>query len=209
MNDFTIWQMVRNGWPVLSILAIASVLSWTIICDRIIAFRRSKLDARSFAARVVRTIEHQGLPTALSFCQNFPQPIAKVISEVLLQQGERTEKEQTLRHAIQAQIRELQNNVAVLGTIGSTAPFIGLLGTVIGIVKAFQDIASNIGGGPEVVSAGIAEALITTAAGLLVAIPAIIGYNYCIEQVHRLADEIDLAGYDLIDALTNRRPPLS
>ena len=72
---------------------------------------------------------------------------------------------------------------------------------MVGIIKAFRDIAINSGGGPEVVSGGIAEALITTAAGLMVAIPAIVAFNYCIHQIQRLTEAIDIAGYDVIEAL--------
>ena len=76
----------------------------------------------------------------------------------------------------------------------------GLFGTVAGIIRAFSDIASNSTGGAAVVSAGIAEALVTTAAGLVVAIPAIVGYNYLITQIRRLAEEIELNAHLVIEA---------
>ena len=72
---------------------------------------------------------------------------------------------------------------------------------MIGIIKAFADIAANVGGGPEVVAAGIAEALITTACGLLVAIPALIGYNYCVNRVQHISDQLDHALYYLLEKL--------
>jgi biopolymer transport protein ExbB/TolQ len=95
--------------------------------------------------------------------------------------------------------------VPVLGTVAGTAPFVGLFGTVIGIIKAFASIAVNSGGGPEVVSAGIAEALITTACGLVVAIPALIGYNYCIHMTEVLMTDAELLVYDLIESLCPER----
>ena len=73
-----------------------------------------------------------------------------------------------------------------------------------GIIKAFQSIAMNVGAGPEIVSAGIAEALITTAFGLLVAIPAVIFYNYCVRTIQRMAQEIDIASYMVIEALSQK-----
>ena len=99
-------------------------------------------------------------------------------------------------------MRLLEKYVPILGTIAGTAPFVGLLGTVIGIIKAFHDISVNVGGGPEVVSAGIAEALITTAFGLVVAIPAVMAFNYFIHKVQKVAEEIDLAAYELIERLS-------
>jgi len=201
MGDFTLIQMMLHGWPVLSVLGLASLLSWTIIIDRSIAFRRSRINARAFVAKINSILDQQGVPKALDYCDRCSRPVARVVSEIILQPGGRADKERALQHALQEQIRDLQSRAVVLGTIGSMAPFVGLFGTVVGIVKAFRDIAVNVGGGPEVVSAGIAEALITTAAGLLVAIPAVVGYNYCVHQVEKIIDEIDMAAYDVITQL--------
>ncbi|MDZ7343353.1 MAG: MotA/TolQ/ExbB proton channel family protein, partial [candidate division KSB1 bacterium] len=88
---------------------------------------------------------------------------------------------------------KLERYLSILGTMGNIAPFIGLLGTVIGIIRAFHDLAVSGSGGPSVVSAGIAEALITTAAGLVVAIPAVIAYNYFLRRVGTIMSEIEAA----------------
>jgi biopolymer transport protein ExbB/TolQ len=202
MGGFTLRDMIINGWPVLSILMACSIVSVTIICDRFMALKAAKLNARLFVANVIKILEEQGASRALSYCDQFRKPISAVAAEILLQPGGREAKERALRHGLQAQIHNLESWVPVLGTIAGTAPFIGLFGTVIGIIKAFHDISVNVGGGPEVVSAGIAEALITTAFGLLVAIPAVMLFNYFIHKIQKLADEIDLAAYELIERLT-------
>lgn len=88
--------------------------------------------------------------------------------------------------ALAAERQRLERRLAILGTLGSNAPFIGLLGTVLGIIKAFHDLAGNIRGGASVVMAGISEALVATAAGLFVAIPAVVAYNYFMRRVGRL-----------------------
>lgn len=87
----------------------------------------------------------------------------------------------------------LEKNLNFLATVGSNAPFIGLLGTVLGIMKAFNDLALNATGGNEVVMAGIAHALVATAVGLFVAIPAVIGYNYYQKLVRQSLQTIDVA----------------
>jgi biopolymer transport protein ExbB/TolQ len=103
---------------------------------------------------------------------------------------------------LRAQLRELETFIPILGTIGSIAPFVGLLGTVVGIIKAFKAISTSAGAaGPEVVSGGISEALLTTAAGLAVAIPAVLAYNFYITRLRRLAEEIDLAAFEAIEWL--------
>jgi biopolymer transport protein ExbB/TolQ len=185
--------MFLQGWPVLSVLLLASILSVTVMWDRWALYRRARLDARKFVHSILQVIERQGVAAAIAHCERFPQPAARVVQAILLQNGDRAAKERTAEQALQAQIHDLEAYVPVLGTIGSIAPFIGLLGTVIGIIRAFIDMAIHSGGGVEVVASGIAEALITTAFGLFVAIPAVIGYNYCVNRIRRLAGEIDLA----------------
>jgi biopolymer transport protein ExbB/TolQ len=202
MNSFTIREMIINGWPVLTVLLIMSILSLTVIIDRIMAFRRAKTNNRVFAARLLEVIAKQGAGPALELCRRSSRPIAIVIGDVLSHADSgREAMERASQHALQAQINDLEMYVPILGTVASTAPFIGLFGTVIGIIRAFQDIASKLGSGPEVVSAGIAEALITTAVGLFVAIPATMAYNYFVRHVQRVTQDIDLAAYDVIEKL--------
>ena len=152
MNSFTALEMIKNGWPVLSVLVIMSILSITVIVERIIAFRRAKTNNSAFAARILEIVEKQGAGSALELCGRSSRPIAMVICDVLSRaDAGREAMERAAQHALQAQINELEMYVPILGTVASTAPFVGLFGTVIGIIRAFQDIASKSGGGPEVV----------------------------------------------------------
>jgi biopolymer transport protein ExbB len=201
MHGFELGSMIRQGWPVLSVLGVMSILSCAVLVDRFRTMRRAQLSVRAFTAKICRLVTDDSVPAAREYCKGFSQPVAMVAAAVLAQSGNREDRERALRHAVQAQIRELETYVPILGTIASSAPFVGLFGTVMGIIRAFADISRNVGGGPEVVASGIAEALVTTAGGLLVAIPALIGYNYFIRRIQRLADELDLAGYDLIETL--------
>ena len=201
MNSISFADMIAQGWPVLSVLLLMSIFSITIIVDRVRLIRRYQVNERSFMARLMRILSEQGKPQALEFCRKYDFPIAVVSAEVLSQSGPRAAKERAMEHAMQAQVRKLEAMVPVLGTVAGTAPFVGLFGTVVGIIKAFACIAANSGGGPEVVSAGIAEALITTACGLVVAIPALIGYNYCIHMSEVLMTDVELAVYDLVEHL--------
>jgi biopolymer transport protein ExbB len=202
MSGFTLREMLFHGWPVLSVLLIMSILSVTVIVDRLMALRKARLNARQFVANVIQILDSEGVGKAVEYCARFSRPVARVLEAVLSQSGKRPARERVLQHAVQEEIRDLEFGVPVLATVASTAPFIGLFGTVVGIIKAFSDIASNVGGGPEVVAAGIAEALITTACGLLVAIPALIGYNYFVHQIAKLSEEIDLVAFDLVEKLS-------
>jgi len=201
MNDASLIEMMIRGWPVLVVLLLMSIFSVTIIVDRVRLIHRFKVNERSFMARLLRMLSEQGQTAALEFCRKYDFPIAAVSAAIISQPGGREAKERAMQHGMQAQVRKLESMVPVLGTVAGTAPFVGLFGTVIGIIKAFASIAANSGGGPEVVSAGIAEALITTACGLLVAIPALIGYNYCIHMTEVLMTDVELLVFDLIEVL--------
>lgn len=194
--------MLLQGWPVLTVLLIMSIFSLAILLDRWLALRRAGIDADAFIAQVKRMVTDESPKAAYHHCRRRSEPVAVVAAAIISQPGGREKRERALQHAMQGQIRQLETYVPVLGTIASSAPFVGLLGTVLGIIRAFADIAKNVGGGPEVVAGGISEALVTTACGLFVALPALIGYNYCTRRIQRLAEEIDLAAYDLIEVLT-------
>jgi len=204
MGGFTFREMILTSWPILSVLAVMSIISLTVILDRFTVLRRARLNAAALVANLVKIIRAQGAAAALEYCQRFSQPAAKVMEAIIIRGGGREDRERAGQYALQAEINRMEAYVQVLGTIGSTAPFVGLLGTVMGIIKAFQDIAINAGAGPEIVSAGIAEALITTAFGLLVAIPAVMFYNYCVNKIQRLTQEIDLATYEIIEQLAGQ-----
>jgi len=198
-QEFTLLEMMKSGWLVISILFICSIFSITVILERLHTLRRSKLDAAQFTANILKMLDAGDVAEAVAYCDRFPRPLARVVRAVLLTPGERADKERVMLHALRVEVRRLETYVPALGTIGSIAPFIGLFGTVIGIIRAFRDMYIHAGGGMEVVSAGIAEALVTTAMGLLVAIPAIAGYNYCIIRIKRLAEEVELYAYQVIE----------
>lgn len=203
MGGFTFREMLLNSWPIVSILLIMSIVSLTVILDRFTVLRRARLNAMGLAGNLVKILRAQGAGAALEYCQRFSQPAARVMAAVIIRGGGRQERERAGQYALQAEINRMEAYVPILGTVGATAPFVGLLGTVLGIIKSFQDIAINAGAGPEIVSAGIAEALIATAFGLMVAIPAVMFYNYCVNTIQRMTQEIDLAVYEVIEQMGN------
>jgi biopolymer transport protein ExbB len=99
----------------------------------------------------------------------------------------------------------LERNLAFLATLGSNAPFVGLFGTVLGIIKAFHDLAANQAGGPSVVMAGISEALVATAVGLMVAIPAVAAFNYFNRRVRRFMSKVEWAAHLAASELARQR----
>lgn len=201
MTGFTLRDMILNGWPVLSVLLGMSIVSITVIVDRALAFRAVRCDIQAFVSNCLRLIDAQGPEHAYKQCARYPLPIAVVVAAILSAPSNREARERAAQNGLQSQLLHLETFLPALATIASTAPFVGLLGTVVGIIKAFQDIAVSTGGGPQVVAAGIAEALITTAFGLFVAIPAVVAYNIYARRLQRLAQQVELSIFALIEKL--------
>jgi len=203
---FKMREMIANGWPILSVLLVMSILSIGIIVERIIIVKKTEEDASSLLPEVLRMVEAgKGATEIIAECEKVPHPVAMIVSRVVKDAGDKELMDRVAQRTIQTKIRELETRVPSLGTIASTAPFVGLLGTVIGIIKAFGSIAANSSGGPGVVASGIAEALITTAFGLFVAIPAVMGYNHLVHRVERLAMDIDVSVAELIDHMNKKK----
>lgn len=204
-------------WLVILLLAAMNVLTLTV---GFVKWRRLRLLSRSsreLAPAFTRALAEDRLDDAVELARRHPDsPISRVLGEALqraaslladpdladraVESAERTVTRQQVLLAT-----ELKRRLSALATIGATAPFVGLLGTVIGITNSFVGIASSGGGGIEAVAGGVGEALVTTAVGLLVAIPALWLYNYFITRLEELFSELAFVSDELIDWLSLRR----
>jgi len=183
-------QVLRSSW-VIVLMIFLSILVVGVSIERWLYFAKTKLDSEKFLAKLKSYIVDGKYKDAIEFCKNSKGTIPVVIKEGLEERKLPREEVAKLMEASQQEQKvNLQRYLGILGTLGNTSPFIGLLGTVLGIIKAFKDLAGSAGGGPEVVMVGIAEALIATAAGLGVAIPAVILYNYFSGKVKNIMVEM-------------------
>jgi len=204
-SAFEVRKMIANGWPVLSVLLLMSVVSVAITVERYIVMKRAERETDSFFPSVLEMARSgKGRAEVLAFCETAPHSVSDIVSRMINESDDRESMLRAAQRMIQIKVKELESHVATLGTVANTAPFVGLLGTVIGIIKAFQSIAAAQGGGPEVVAAGISEALITTAFGLFVAIPAVVLYNHLGQEISRIATEMDVCTSELADTLTRK-----
>ncbi len=167
-----------SAW-VLWLLIGLSVLSVSIMIERFLYFRKSELDFPDFSGKLAKALLADDPTEVVKLCAQSPALESQVVLRGLdhKSRGLRAMEESMLAYVI-SERQNLDRGIVVLGTLGNNAPFIGLFGTVLGIIIAFQDLARNPAGGPSVVMAGISEALIATAVGLMVAIPAVIAFNY-------------------------------
>ncbi|MFA5139441.1 MAG: MotA/TolQ/ExbB proton channel family protein [Elusimicrobiota bacterium] len=183
----------------LVILFFCSILSITFTIERWWYFRKARADGDALLAAVRKLLEAGKSKEALATCQSNPAPVAQVVHYGLLHGSRsRLELEELLSSKRLEERLKMEKFLVVLGTMGNTAPFIGLFGTVIGIIKAFQSLAMAGNAGPAVVAKGIAEALVATAGGLAVAIPAVIVYNYFMRRVKNLSVEMEVVSSRLL-----------
>lgn len=171
-------SLLGSTW-VLYLLLLLSIISVAIIIRKYRFFRVNNIDFDSFSSGLLRAIEEDKINGARRFLNSINASEAKIIATILeTKPNPGLSREQILTQAIFTERLRMESGLSFLGTLGNNAPFIGLFGTVLGIIKAFHDLAMKGSGGPSVVMAGISEALIATAVGLLIAIPAVIAYNY-------------------------------
>jgi len=212
--------MLRSmGWPARSVVIVLLIMSaWSIgvMIDRWIAFSSARKQSRVFAPAVAGALKDGKIDEAISIAeQNKRSHLAKVVTAGLQEfqahqvsteiSGETIEaSKRALERAAAIVHAELKRGVSTLATIGSTAPFVGLFGTVLGIIHAFQGIAGSKTTGLAAVAGGISEALVTTAFGLFVAIPAVWIYNYFTTKIESFDVEMDNSSSELIDYFIKR-----
>ena len=216
MDLIAMWQTM--GWVakgVAFVLFFMSTWSFGVAIERIYTYTQARSQSKLFAPQVAKHLKEGRLKDAITLAssKNYRHShLAKVVlaglQEYQFQQESgagmsREDVLDTVRRAIQRAAAltgsDLKKGVAALATIGSTAPFVGLLGTVIGVINAFQGIGASGSAGIGAVSVGISEALVETALGLVVAIPAVWFYNFLTGRVEYFQVEMDNSSSELID----------
>ncbi len=173
------WVELVTSSPVSIVILGCSVITFGIAIERVYYFWKRKGDADATLAGVMKKVRSGEIKEAIWACDNSSHPLGHVASRLL---KSRTRDKEALEEQMQIALSEqkmlFERNLVVLGTMAVMAPLIGLLGTVWGIMRAFSDMAATGSAAPSVVAAGVAEALITTAAGLVIAVPALMLYNH-------------------------------
>jgi biopolymer transport protein ExbB/biopolymer transport protein TolQ len=209
-SPMQLWaHMAWMARTVAIILFIESVWSLAVMIDRYLYFSAARKQSREFAPKVAGALKESKLEEAIKIAdRNKKSHLAEVVTaglqefrvssgtatdETIASAGRALERAEAIVHA------KLKRGLAVLATIGATAPFVGLFGTVVGILHAFDAIATQKIAGIGAVAGGISEALVTTAFGLLVAVPAVMAFNYFTGRVEAFDVEMDNSSSELID----------
>jgi len=182
-ENFDWIQAMRNS-PVMIIILACSVVTLGFAIERLVYFARRRGNPDALLAQALVAVRSGNREDAIRVLSSNPHPMGAVAAEMVRNLGDADHvSEEKLHIALSEQRLQLERNLGFLGTMGNTAPLIGLLGTVWGIMRAFHDMARTGSAGPSVVAAGVAEALFTTAAGLLVAVPAVMVYNHFLRRM--------------------------
>ncbi len=177
---------------VLYLLLVLSVFSVAIMIEKFIIFKMREIKKERFE-EIIRNIREKGILSVSESIANGRTFFERILSFTIANGTDAAKREESLNIAVMREKLSLEKRLAFLGTLGNNAPFIGLFGTVLGIIKAFHDLSVNQQGGAAVVMAGISEALVATAVGLFVAIPAVVAYNYFMRWIKRIVTESETA----------------
>ncbi len=197
-------EILIAGGPVLLFMLALSVYCMALIWERWKFIKRSTGGAQEFLAKVRAAADAGKLPDAAALAKSHRGLAAGVVMATLSGPTNRDERRRAAERAAQRAVTELERGISTLGTIASVSPFIGLFGTVLGVMRAFKDLASAAGAGPGIVAVGISEALICTAAGLLVAIPAVAAFNHFNQNISRFESELRWMIDEVLDGLAER-----
>lgn len=190
-----LYTYFRQGGPMMWPLLFFSLLALTFIIERFIALTRAKVNVNEFLTRIRKALlVNRNVKEAIKVCEQHRGPVASVMKAGLLRYGHtRDDIEKTIENAALYELDRLEKRLSILATTANVAPMLGFLGTVTGMIKSFATLAAEGLTNPGAVAAGISEALITTAAGLIIAIPAQLAYNWYTTKINRFVRDIETA----------------
>ena len=181
-------------------LLISSVMALTIIVDRFIYFTRIKSSDESLSQKIISLIKDNEIKAAIALCETSKSPLSNIITAGL--KNTKISKE-LMQSQANKELPKLERFIAALSTISTVAPLLGLLGTILGMIQSFA-VISTVGSGRTALASGIANALLTTAAGLIIAIPSVVFYNYFVNTVNKRILFMENLSNEISDFLDNK-----
>jgi biopolymer transport protein ExbB len=193
--------MQQGGWDMWLLLAI-SIIGLAVVIERLVFFATQHGDTKGLLRAIGAKIAGDDIDGAIKVCRSQRGMLPRIL-EFGLQRGEKNRADITdaLSIALMEHLNSLERNLGIIGTIAVIAPFVGLFGTVLGIIRAFSDIALKGNSTPAVVAAGVSEALVTTATGLIIAVIAVVFFNYFKTRIKSYNQEMIVAANQMAEML--------
>lgn len=201
--DILMKEGVRS--PAMWLLGACSLATFVVLFERGWYFLTALqgVPSEELAKGVVGALASGDRDKALRLCEGSSSAMGRLLVSVLKEgRASSGHLHELYRRGIEAEVLGMEKFIGILGTIGNVAPYIGLFGTVLGVMHAFQELGMAGAAGPSVVMRGISEALIATAVGLFVAIISVISYNYFIRRIKRIVKELQVYGFEVVEAVS-------
>jgi len=200
-------EIITQGGIIMIPIVACSVIALTITIERFITLRRAQIDTREFMDAMRTVLRRNRIQEAIAICDENDAPVARIMKAGVLKHNRGKEDiREAIEDAGHLEIPRLERYLSALATCAHVAPLLGLLGTVAGMIKAFAQI-QNLKGqvNPSDLAEGIGNALVTTAAGLTIAIPTLVLYNYFVSRVDNMILEMEISSSELVELLTKDR----
>ncbi len=202
IKEGAMYELFLKGGLLMYPIAFCSIVALGIFLERLWALRKGKVVPRGFLIEVIDLVAKGKLTEAMTLCKRTDASVAHVLYAGLSHYGKRREAiKERMEEVGRREVANLERYINVVGTIAGVAPLLGLLGTVSGMIKSFNVIALQGVAEPGALAGGISEALLTTAAGLIVAIPSFVMHRYLRNRVHSLALEMEEVALRILDLL--------
>ncbi|MBN1354065.1 MAG: MotA/TolQ/ExbB proton channel family protein [Candidatus Omnitrophica bacterium] len=204
------WDFIIKGGPIMGLVILCSVIAFAVFLERMWYLRNANIDTGKFMQSISNKLKGNKMMEAVDMCNTTRGPIARILKAGIMKYDKpRSDIKEAIEDAGVHEVPLLEKNLGVLATIAHIAPLLGLLGTVVGMLKAFQVIevkaTSMVPINPGDLAGGIWEALITTVAGLSVAIPTYVAYNYLVSKVDNFVLDMEKSATELVNLLSNQR----
>lgn len=202
-----IYEVIFKGGIIMWPIMLCSVVALGITIERFFSLRRATIDTREFMDTMRTVLRQNRTQEAIEICDETDAPVARILRAGILKHDKSKEDiRESIENAGNLEIPRLDRYLSALATVAHISPLLGLLGTVAGMIKAFAQIQNKQGlVNPSDLAEGISNALVTTAAGLTVAIPALVVYNYFIARVDGMVLEMEVSSSELVELLTKDR----
>lgn len=196
-------EIFQKGGPVMWPLLLCSIIALAVALERAWFLYRARMNTREFLERIDGALTNNQLDEANRLCEEYRGPLASIFQTALRKhRRSREEIEKAIESSAGVEVAKMERNLVILATMGKMAPLLGFYGTVTGMITAFESIAKAGMGDPGVVAGGIAEALITTAAGLTIAIPTVTIQYFFVHRINRFVLDVEESSIKFLDALT-------
>jgi len=208
ISSIPLFQYNSNWNIILLILGGCSIVALTVLIDRLRFLRRSEIDTNKFIIEIRKAIKDGNIIQAIQVCEHTPGTVSNIVKAGLIRHNKDKELiENAMEVSGMIEIAKLERNAKILSILSHLTPLIGLLGTVLGFIQAFSEM--RISGMVDISATRIGEALeyalVTTAAGLVVAIPSVIAYNYIVSRIEGFVLEIQATSSEIVDLLMERQ----